>query len=106
MEKYKSKSDDEYVVGAGGYCALAVSGADPACDYSVCQGPACLDSSDTVAIYDDGEMEKIYFFLGVGARNIFEKDLDTNLENAKGAIDEVEGKNEVSCFNSDMFRCQ
>ncbi|GMH95163.1 hypothetical protein TrST_g3265 [Triparma strigata] len=103
MEKYKSKSDDEYMVGAGGYCALAVSGADPACDYSVCQGPACLDSSDTVAIYDD---KKIYFFLGKGARNIFEEDLDTNLENAKWAVDEVEGKNEVSCFNSEIFRCQ
>jgi hypothetical protein len=45
-----------YPLGAGGYCALAVSGSDPACDYDVCTGPACLDSADTNMIGPDGKL--------------------------------------------------
>jgi len=32
LDKY-TKSPSSFEIGAGGYCALAISGSDPACDY-------------------------------------------------------------------------
>ena len=78
-----------------------MSGNDPACDYEVCTGPACIDSADTHAVYDG----KLYFFLGSGAKKLFEQDLDENLKNVDGVIDEVEKRNEVECLNTEIFRC-
>ncbi|GMI48923.1 hypothetical protein TrCOL_g1814 [Triparma columacea] len=96
-----SSSPDSFPLGAGGYCALAVSGNDPACDYEVCTGPACIDSADTHAVYDG----KLYFFLGSGAKKLFEQDLEENLKNVDAVIDEVEKRNEVECLNTEIFRC-
>lgn len=92
----------KYPIGAGGYCSLAISGNDPACNYEVCTGPACLDSADTHAVYNG----KLYFFLGSGARHIFEEDLDTNLANVDTVIAGVEDLNGISCRNDEIFRCQ
>ncbi|GMI34629.1 hypothetical protein TeGR_g11213, partial [Tetraparma gracilis] len=92
-----------YPLGAGGYCALAVSGSDPACDYDVCTGPACLDSADTNMIGPDG---KLYFFLGKGAKNIFEQDLDGNIAAVADTVEEVEERQGVGCWNNEIFRCQ
>mmetsp|Transcript_6155 Transcript_6155/g.12224 ORF Transcript_6155/g.12224 Transcript_6155/m.12224 type:complete len:102 (+) Transcript_6155:298-603(+) len=101
MDDFK-KSPHNYPLGAGGYCALAVSGNDPACDYEVCTGPACLDSADTHAIYDG----KLYFFLGSGARKLFEQDLHENLKNVDNVISELEDRNELTCLNTEVFRCK
>lgn len=101
LEDFKS-TPASYPLGAGGYCALAVSGNDPACDYEVCTGPACLDSADTHAVYEG----KLYFFLGSGARKLFEQDLQENLKNVEDVITDVEIRNEITCLNTEVFRCQ
>jgi hypothetical protein len=34
---------EAYPLGAGGYCGLAVSGNDPACNNELCKGGACVE---------------------------------------------------------------
>ena len=105
MNSYK-QDPSKFQIGAGGYCSLAISGSDPACDYDVCTGPACLDSADTHALYTVDGTAKLYFFLGSGARKIFEEDLEENLANVEAVITEVEDRNSISCRNDEVFRCQ
>ena len=63
----------KYPLGAGGYCGLGASGRDPRCpEGGHCRGPACGTSPLTFQI--SGVDGKLYFFLGAGARQIFNED--------------------------------
>jgi hypothetical protein len=47
-----------------------------------------------------------YFFLGKGAKNIFEQDLDGNIAAVADTVEEVEERQGVGCWNNEIFRCQ
>ena len=96
------KNPENYPVGAGGYCGLAVSGNDPMCSASVCEGPACLTSDSTYEMANG----KLFFFLGSGAMRIFNSNnatasaisCDANIAQAESTIG-------GTCWNTDKFNC-
>ena len=79
----------KYPLGAGGYCGLGASGRDPRCaNGDHCRGPACGTSPLTFQISNvDG---KLYFFLGVGARQIFNEDEKASVAGAAAKVKAVE----------------
>jgi len=101
LDEYKA-SPESFPIGAGGYCGLAVSGGDPACGDSVCQGGACTTSSATFEVATDG---KLYFFLGAGAMSIFNRDQSTSTAGCTANIAAVEKLTGKTCLNTDKFNC-
>lgn len=97
-----ASSPETFPLGAGGYCGLAVSGNDPACNYEVCKGPACITEAATNQVAPDG---KLYFFLGAGAVKQFNEDAEGNAANCASEVERVEDSTGISCFNTDLFRC-
>ncbi len=100
LKDYESNPDD-FPIGAGGYCGLAVSGGDPACDYEVCQGPACVEKSTTYEIANG----KLYFFLGDGAMKIFNQDKNASATNCEANVLAVQNATGITCYNTDKFMC-
>ena len=95
----------KYALGAGGYCGLGASGRDPRCpEGGHCRGPACGTSPLTFQISNvDG---KLYFFLGVGARQIFNEDEKASVEGAAAKVKAVEAATGRACFNTDLLGCR
>ena len=61
LKDYESNPDD-FPISAGGTADWPSLEVIPACDYEVCQGPACVEKSTTYEIANG----KLYFFLGDG----------------------------------------
>ena len=95
----------KYPLGAGGYCGLGASGRDPRCPGGGhCRGPACGTSPLTFQISNvDG---KLYFFLGAGARQIFNEDEEASVAGAAAKVVEVEAATGRACFNTDLLGCR
>ena len=100
-QKAYETNPEDFQIGAGGYCGLAVSGGDPACDYDVCQGPACTTKSTTYEIANG----KLYFFLGDGAMKIFNEDKNASAIDCEENVLAVENSTGITCLNTDKFMC-
>ena len=95
----------KYPLGAGGYCGLGASGRDPRCPGGgECRGPACGTSPVTFQI--SGVDGKLYFFLGAGARSIFNEDEAASVAGASAKVKAVEAAAEHQCFNTDLLGCR
>ena len=95
----------KYPLGAGGYCGLGASGRDPRCpEGGHCRGPACGTSPLTFQI--SGVDGKLYFFLGAGARQIFNEDEKASVEGASAKVKAVEEATGRACFNTDLLGCR
>ena len=78
----------KYALGAGGYCGLGASGRDPRCaNGDHCRGPACGTSPLTFQV--SGVDGKLYFFLGAGARQIFNEDEEASVAGAAAKVKAV-----------------
>ena len=95
----------KYALGAGGYCGLGASGRDPRCpEGGHCRGPACGTSPLTFQI--SGVDGKLYFFLGAGARQIFNEDEKASVAGAAAKVEAVEEATGRACFNTDLLGCR
>ena len=95
----------KYPLGAGGYCGLGASGRDPRCaNGDHCRGPACGTSPLTFQV--SGVDGKLYFFLGAGARQIFNEDEKASVEGASAKVKAVEEATGRACFNTDLLGCR
>lgn len=95
----------KYPLGAGGYCGLGASGRDPRCPGGgECRGLACGTSPVTFQI--SGVDGKLYFFLGAGARSIFNEDEAASVEGASAKVQAVEEAAGHACFNTDLLGCR
>ena len=95
----------KYALGAGGYCGLGASGRDPRCaNGDHCRGPACGTSPLTFQV--SGVDGKLYFFLGAGARQIFNEDEKASVEGAAAKIQNIEAATGRACFNTDLLGCR
>ena len=95
----------KYALGAGGYCGLGASGRDPRCaNGDHCRGPACGTSPLTFQV--SGVDGKLYFFLGAGARQIFNEDEKASVEGASAKVKAVEAATGRACFNTDLLGCR
>ena len=95
----------KYALGAGGYCGLGASGRDPRCpEGGHCRGPACGTSPLTFQI--SGVDGKLYFFLGAGARQIFNEDEKASVAGAAAKVKAVEEATGRACFNTDLLGCR
>jgi len=95
----------KYALGAGGYCGLGASGRDPRCaNGDHCRGPACGTSPLTFQV--SGVDGKLYFFLGAGARQIFNEDEKASVEGAAAKIQKIEAAAGRACFNTDLLGCR
>ena len=95
----------KYALGAGGYCGLGASGRDPRCpEGGHCRGPACGTSPLTFQV--SGVDGKLYFFLGAGARQIFNEDEKASVEGASAKVKAVEETTGRACFNTDLLGCR
>ncbi|CAH0371991.1 unnamed protein product [Pelagomonas calceolata] len=95
----------KYALGAGGYCGLGASGRDPRCaNGDHCRGPACGTSPLTFQV--SGVDGKLYFFLGAGARQIFNEDEEASVAGAAAKVVEVEAATGRACFNTDLLGCR
>ena len=95
----------KYALGAGGYCGLGASGRDPRCaNGDHCRGPACGTSPLTFQV--SGVDGKLYFFLGVGARQIFNEDEKASVAGAAAKVKAVEAATGRACFNTDLLGCR
>ena len=95
----------KYPLGAGGYCGLGASGRDPRCpEGGHCRGPACGTSPLTFQI--SGVDGKLYFFLGAGARQIFNEDEKASVAGAAAKVEAVEEATGRACFNTDLLGCR
>ena len=95
----------KYPLGAGGYCGLGASGRDPRCpEGGHCRGPACGTSPLTFQV--SGVDGKLYFFLGAGARQIFNEDEKASVEGASAKVKAVEAATGRACFNTDLLGCR
>ena len=92
----------KYPLGAGGYCGLGASGRDPRCpEGGHCRGPACGTSPLTFQV--SGVDGKLYFFLGAGARQIFNEDEKASVAGAAAKIQKIEAATGRACFNTDYW---
>merc|ERR1719262_1705986 len=95
----------KYPLGAGGYCGLGASGRDPRCaNGDHCRGPACGTSPLTFQV--SGVDGKLYFFLGAGARQIFNEDEKASVAGAAAKIQKIEAATGRACFNTDLLGCR
>ena len=95
----------KYALGAGGYCGLGASGRDPRCpEGGHCRGPACGTSPLTFQV--SGVDGKLYFFLGAGARQIFNEDEKASVAGASAKVKAVEAATGRACFNTDLLGCR
>ena len=95
----------KYPLGAGGYCGLGASGRDPRCpEGGHCRGPACGTSPLTFQV--SGVDGKLYFFLGAGARQIFNEDEEASVAGASAKVKAVEAATGRACFNTDLLGCR
>ena len=83
-----------------------MSGFDPPCvaeNYDACRAPACVTDAGSYEVAADGEL---YFFLGGGAKSIFDQNGASAIDGCHDHIARVEAATNRTCYNTDIFQCK